>query len=744
MIQAIGLTSVPRRHEQPAVDDLTFEARAGRVTVLLGPEGAGKTSALRMMLQLDPGRGVALFRGRPMHRIPYPAREIGVLLGDVPGHPSRTARGHLRMLTAVAGVPVGRADDVLDVVGLSGLADQKLGAFSLGMDRRLGVAAALLADPHTLVLDEPAHGLSPREAGWLHGLLRGYAEQGGAVLVTSRDPREAARLAHRVVTLDEGRLVADQEVADFARTRLRPRVAVHTPHAERLATVLSQEARRADRTTGAGGRMEVVREGGSRISVYGSTCAEVGEAAYRHGILVHQLADEIGDAGDVSPTPLLARADGRHARGAVPVNLAASATPATPEAPAASGPREAEVPVPSRPIVPHAVSAVLSSLVDRPSASPDSGHRAARGTAVAPRPGAVAADTGRSPGGNSPSDDGRASASPETLEAPEAPEAPEERGAGSPAREGFPSRPRAGSSGQLVQLPPRTPAVPRPGPVAPLRYELRRLFGVRITWVVLAMALVTAWASAMLLARTGSGADGASPAFAGGALAPVFRLLIGWPAVTGFFLPPSALAAGVLGALAFGHEFRYPALAPAQAPVPRRLGMLVAKLGVSAATAALLCVVTAVVNAATLTLAFGRDVLAPASGPVAPVHFAGAVGWEVQAMAIVALAVGCAWAGLLAAGVFRSVTAGVLAVAAVPLLVAPGMRTLLSGPAGRSLDGLPERLEAAVLVPVPPGLEHWMVIALHFASQPVGRALALSLTALLCAYVFTSLRSRAR
>lgn len=161
MIQAIGLTSVPRRHQlKPNVDDLTFEARPGRVTVLLGPKGSGKTTALRLMLQLQPGRGIALFRGRPVHRVAHLAREVGVLLGEVPGHPSRTARGHLRMLAAVAGVPADRADDVLDVVGLSGLADQRLGTLSRGMDRRLGVACALLGDPHTLVMDEPAQDLS--------------------------------------------------------------------------------------------------------------------------------------------------------------------------------------------------------------------------------------------------------------------------------------------------------------------------------------------------------------------------------------------------------------------------------------------------------------------------------------------------------------------------------------------------------------------------------------------------------
>ncbi|MEU1311625.1 ATP-binding cassette domain-containing protein [Streptomyces cinnamoneus] len=595
MIQAIGLTSVPRRHQPPVVDDLTFEARPGRVTVLLGEPGAGKTAALRLLLRLDPGRGITLFRGRTLDRIPHPTREIGVMLGDVPGHPSRTARSHLRMLSAAAGVPVERADDVLEVVGLSGLADQRLGDFSLGMDRRLGLASALLGDPHTLVLDDPAHGLSPRETAWLHGLLRGYAAQGGAVLVTSRDAKEAGRIGDQVVTIDQGRLIADQEAAAFTGCRLRPRVTVQSPLANRLAHVLASEADTADEAAG-GPSVEVVHEGGSRISVYGSTCAAVGEAAFRHGILVHRLAEEAGDTGPVTP---LQRADGRPA--------------------------------------------------DTP------GDEAAAPERTLPRP---ATDAGEGPGGR----------------------------------------------------------LTAPGPAWPLRYELRRTTGVRTGWNVAAAALAASLVASVLLARTDA--------------SPSLRLLTGWP--VWLPLPPAAFAAGLLGALAFGQEFRYPALAPDQGTVPRRLGLLGAKLVVTAGAALLLAAASAGLDAAVLRLLFGRSAVLLADG------------WGVPLAGWAGLVLGCAWAGLLAAGLFRSTALGLVAVLAVPTVVVPVLGGLLSRPAARSLIGLPERLRSAAVVQWPAGLDQGVSAALRLMSQPTGWALALALAGLLGAYVLAVFRGRPR
>lgn len=731
MIQAIGLTSAPRRRHKPAVDDLTFEARTGSVTVLLGPEGSGKTSALHLLLQLESGRGVALFNGRPVHRIPYLAREVGVLLGDVPGHPARTARGHLEMLAAVAGVPAERADDVLDVVGLSGLADQRLGHFSLGMDRRLGVAAALLADPHTLVLDEPTYRLSPREAGWLQALLRGYAAQGGSVLATCSEPKEAARLADRVVTLEGGRLVADQKVADFQRARLRPRVAVTTPHAERFADRLAAVARSATRVTAPGASpMEVVYEGGNRISVYGSSCAEVGEVAHRHGILVLQLAEEIGDSGDASTPPPLARADGRrpvHAPArprALVGNPEATSDVSRDDAPRRPSSRDAEpAPASSR-------AAALQSMAPELSPGPvpeaPADHTAtttafATVTSSAPRDNpAVALALSRE------------SASPSSTALDPA---------GNPA-----FSPSARAAGQQrpaprpVALPPRLHAVARPGPAAPVRYELRRLFGVRTTWIVIAATVLTALVLAVGIAMAGGTADGSSSA-SGQPLAPALRLLTGWPAGSLFPLPPAALAAGFFGALAFGQEFRYPALAPARTSVPRRLGMLAAKLLVSAVLALGLFLLTAVVNAAALTLLLGADATGVGTSALGgPESTASEL--RLQAASVPLLGVGCAWAGLLAAGIFQSTMAGTAAVVAVPSLVAPAVRTLLTGPAGNSLEGFPERVRALRIVLWPSGADSWVPAFLRLATQPVGQALVLSLTVLLCAYLFTSLHGR--
>ncbi|MFE7591207.1 ATP-binding cassette domain-containing protein, partial [Kitasatospora sp. NPDC057512] len=286
MIQITGLTKVYRKGAPPAVLDLTFDARPGTVTALLGAEGAGKSTALRLMLELERGQGVTLFDGRRYRRLRHPEREVGVLLpgtgeAAVAGHPGRKARSHLRMLAAAVGVPARRADELLEQTRLAAVAGQRLRTFSPGMHRRLALAAALLGDPGALLLDGPADGLSPRNVEWFHSFLRSFGAAGGTVLVTTRTPQEASQLADRVVTLDRGRLVADQPVAEFRRTRLSPEVAVRGPQMARLADLLVSQG------------ADVRRDGSVGLAVSGIDRTEIGELAYRHGILLHELADRV-------------------------------------------------------------------------------------------------------------------------------------------------------------------------------------------------------------------------------------------------------------------------------------------------------------------------------------------------------------------------------------------------------------------------------------------------------------------
>ncbi|WP_162002459.1 ATP-binding cassette domain-containing protein [Streptomyces sp. CB01881] len=313
MIQITGLTKVYRRGGPPAVLDLTFDARPGVVTALLGPEDAGKSTALRLMLELERGRGVTLFGGRTYRRLRRPEREVGVLLpgpggaeGAVAGHPGRKAHSHLRMLAAAVGAPARRADELLEQTRLAPVAGQRLRTFSPGMHRRLALATALLGDPGTLLLDAPTEGLSPRNVEWFHSFLRSFGVAGGTVLVTTRTPQEAAQLADRVITLDQGRMVADQPVTEFRRTRLSPEVAVRGPQMARLADLL------------AGQGAQVRRDGGAGLAVSGIGRTEIGELAYQHGILLHELADRVVE--QPAPRATLPVASGRsghlHVQGA--------------------------------------------------------------------------------------------------------------------------------------------------------------------------------------------------------------------------------------------------------------------------------------------------------------------------------------------------------------------------------------------------------------------------------------------
>ncbi|WP_425276605.1 ATP-binding cassette domain-containing protein [Streptomyces diastatochromogenes] len=820
VIQAFGLTSNPRKGHPPAVDDVSFEAHAGRVTVLLGAEGAGKTAALRLMLELQQGRGITYFRGRPLHQIAHPSREVGVLLGDVPGHPARSVRGHLRMLCAAAGVPVRRADEVLEVVGLVSLREERLGTLSRGMDRRLGLACALLPDPHTLVLDDPADGLSAREARWLYGMLRAHATQGGTVLFTTADSKEAAREADRVVTLDGGRIVADQEARAFARTRLRPRVAVRSPHAARLAAALTKEARTDQRS------VEVVREGGNHLSVYGSTTADIGETAFRHGILVHQLADEVGDMGpsaesgaggvvraageevaagpeqDVAerlpeggaeaasgssseeraapparaasglasleqervvssvstsepepeseegvgdewsslggvharsslpgrtriahgtPAEGLAQADTVSGTGRTSLGAAPGADPTSPGAASAAadgvgGGAEAAAPAGAPAIAAETRPLAAALEVDSSEASTDPGAEADTESTAALGTLAVGATV---PGARNPDARNPEVRSPDARHSDDRHSGSPQPRAGQAGHGGHPARSHADSvpaRDALSSLPPPISVRPARSPLRPLRYELRRATGIGTGFLTCGAVLVVSALTAVLLARLGH--------------TPQARLFAAWPRELP--LPPTALAAGLLGALAFGDEFRHPALAADRGTVPRRLGLLTAKLLVSGATALMLAFLTVGCNAEVLYLAYGRELTQVPSD------------WLSLSASWLGLVIGCAWAGVLAAGVFRSTTAGLAAVLAVPVLVVPAVHKALQGRAVRMAAGFPVRMREVFLLDWPFGGERYLLAMARLLAQPVGGALTLSLAALLCAYLVTTLRARAR
>ena len=214
VIQVRGL--VKRFGPVTAVDDLSFDVRAGTVTGFLGPNGAGKTTTLRVLLGLvAPDAGTASIKGQPYRDLPEPSHEVGAVLEASSFHPGRTARAHLRIQAAAANVDPSRVDDVLDLVGLTAAAGRRVGGFSLGMRQRLGLATALLADPEVLILDEPANGLDPEGVRWLRGLLHGFAAEGGTVLVSSHLLAEVAQTVEDVVILDHGRLIAQGPVAEL-------------------------------------------------------------------------------------------------------------------------------------------------------------------------------------------------------------------------------------------------------------------------------------------------------------------------------------------------------------------------------------------------------------------------------------------------------------------------------------------------------------------------------------------------
>jgi ABC-2 type transport system ATP-binding protein len=276
MIEASGLTK--RYGAKLAVDDLSFDVRAGRVTGFLGPNGAGKSTTMRLILGLDaPDAGRATIDGIPYSEIRRPLFEVGATLEAAAVHPGRTARNHLLGLALSNGIPARRVDEVLGLVGLDGVAGRRAGGFSLGMTQRLGIATALLGDPGVLILDEPVNGLDPEGILWIRTLLRALAAEGRTIFVSSHLMSEMALTAEHLIVIGRGRLIADTGVDEFVRRSSGGYVQVRSPEAARLAELLRS----------AGATVEVAPDGA--LSVSGTDTASVGELAGGHQIVLHEL-----------------------------------------------------------------------------------------------------------------------------------------------------------------------------------------------------------------------------------------------------------------------------------------------------------------------------------------------------------------------------------------------------------------------------------------------------------------------
>jgi ABC-2 type transport system ATP-binding protein len=266
-----------------AVDDLTFDVAPGKVTGFLGPNGAGKSTTMRLILGLDrPDTGHATVNGKPLAAHQRPLAEVGALLEARAVHTGRTARNHLRALAATTGIGRRRVDAVLDLVGLTDVADKRAGKFSLGMGQRLGVASALLGDPQTLILDEPVNGLDPDGVRWIRNLLRGLADEGRTVFLSSHLMSEMALIADHIVIVGRGRLLRDLPMRELIDTGTRRVVRVRTPDPDWFATTANAEG------------MRVRNAGDHTLEIDGTSTDDVGRFAAREGLVLLELTQVEG------------------------------------------------------------------------------------------------------------------------------------------------------------------------------------------------------------------------------------------------------------------------------------------------------------------------------------------------------------------------------------------------------------------------------------------------------------------
>ncbi len=276
MIKAHNLTK--RYGDTTAVDGASFTVMPGTVTGFLGPNGAGKSTTMRMIVGLDrPTAGSVTVNGKPYAAHPAPLREVGVLLDANAVHTGRSAYQHLRAMAATHGIATRRVREVIEMTGLEGVADKRVGGFSLGMGQRLGIAAALLGDPHTLILDEPVNGLDPEGVKWVRTTVRYLAGEGRTVFISSHLMSEMAQTADHLLVIGRGRIIAAGPIDDVIARATRATVRVVSPKYAELAAVLT--ARGAAVTSGTPGQLEVGD----------MTSAQIGELAAQQGWPLHEL-----------------------------------------------------------------------------------------------------------------------------------------------------------------------------------------------------------------------------------------------------------------------------------------------------------------------------------------------------------------------------------------------------------------------------------------------------------------------
>jgi ABC-2 type transport system ATP-binding protein len=277
MIEAAHLTK--RFGATTAVDDLSFTVKPGTVTGFLGPNGAGKSTAMRAIAGLiRPTSGTTRVNGRAIAEHAAPLTEIGTLLGPGTTHPGRSARSHLLALAATHGIGRARVQEVLELTGIEAVAGKRVGTFSMGMGQRLGLAAALLGDPQTVMLDEPINGLDPDGIVWVRHFLRSLAAEGRTVFLSSHLMSEMAQTADHLIVIGRGRLIADAPMADVLAGVGTTRVSVKTPDADRLAAALS------------GPGVTVTSVARDELEITGLDAEAIAVAARDRGVLLHELA----------------------------------------------------------------------------------------------------------------------------------------------------------------------------------------------------------------------------------------------------------------------------------------------------------------------------------------------------------------------------------------------------------------------------------------------------------------------